>query len=48
VLAPGFFCIQGVNVMVGVHTAMQEPLLLTIPDVTIQLDVCRNTTYNLI
>ena len=25
-----------------------EPLLLTIPDVAIQLGVCRNTVYNLI
>jgi len=48
VLAPGFLCIQGVNVMDGGHTAMQEPLLLTIPDVAIQLGVCRNTAYNLI
>ena len=48
VLAPGFFCIQGVNVMDGGHTVMQEPLLLTIPDVAIQLGVCRNTAYNLI
>jgi len=43
VLAPGFFCIQGVNVMDGGHTMMQEPLLLTIPDVAIHLGVCRNT-----
>ena len=34
--------------MDGGHTVMQEPLLLTIPDVVIQLDVCRNATYNLI
>jgi hypothetical protein len=34
--------------MDGGHTMMQEPLLLTIPDVTIQLGVCRNTAYNLI
>ena len=33
VLTPGFFCVQGVNVMDGVHTMMQELLLLTIPDV---------------
>ena len=47
-LAPGFFCIQGANVMDGGHTMMQEPLLLTIPDVAIQLGVCRNTAYNII
>ncbi len=48
VLTPGFFCVQGVNVMDGVHTMMQELLLLTIPDVAIQLGVCRNAAYNLI
>jgi hypothetical protein len=34
--------------MDGGHTVMQEPLLLTTPDVAIQLGVCRNTAYNLI
>ena len=34
--------------MDGGHTVMQEPLLLTIPDVAIQLGVCCNTAYNLI